>query len=420
MNRLWHLVSSVLQLLCCVPRRCLSTMWAKSATEDSITSKSMSEQLWCRNSSTIFNVFRCANLLARKYPLHLISNCCSVNALDIAIIIALCLTCGCCGVGCCCYFLTWRSKRRQKQRETEKGLCGLVNIGNTCYMNSAIQCLNSILHLTSWCLAQNKSDDQAQNNRPILDAYCELVQWMWSGHRQSVTPHRLKHVVGKYAPLFADYEQKDAHEFLNTLLNAMQSEGMSIFDELFTISTESRIICSGCNYRNYHEEKATFLSLSLKENNQQSPLLLDDLIDDFIQEKKLSGTYCCNHCNDLHEATQKTSLQLPLPRVIIIQLRRFNTLDNYSNEKLTTSVSYPPENMDFGKYISDGTRNQIFYDLTAILIHVGNLKHGHYTTYARFLDSNSWFHYDDQSVRRALEDELISSNAYVLIYTKRD
>lgn len=294
------------------------------------------------------------------------------------------------------------------------GICGLISVGNTCYMNSAIQCLNSIVQLTDWCRQQ-----QPSGNMVVVDAYCDVIQRMWSGTFTCVDPRQLKETMSEYSSLFTDYEQKDCHEFINTLLNAMDAEGAvdhngeSIIHRIFSISTESQVVCSCCQEPDYLNEMTTFLSLPLRDG--PNTLSLVDLFDDFVREKQLDGKYYCPKCDGLQEgATQKTSFRLPLPDVLIIQLQRFQ-FDN-SNDKLSTKVNYPRENLDLGRYMTDKHETErTLYDLSAICIHMGNLKHGHYTTMARHRDGDteSWFYFNDQFFERIANTDVSSEDAYL-------
>ncbi|CAF4349840.1 unnamed protein product, partial [Rotaria magnacalcarata] len=81
----------------------------------------------------------------------------------------------------------------------------------------------------------------------------------------------------------------------------------------------------------------------------------------------------------------------PLPSVIIVQLKRF-TFDD-TDDKLDTFVKYPVQNWKV-----DGSNNSL-YDLAAVSMHVGNLKRGHYTTFARLNGSGQWYHFNDSNIQ---------------------
>ena len=297
----------------------------------------------------------------------------------------------------------------------EPGLCGLTNIGNTCFMNSAIQCLSNIPQLTEWAKTQLIS----KRKKSVAQAYASLIQSMWSGDNSCVTPRTIKQRVSQYAPIFSDFAQKDSHEFMNSLLNALHSElaandsleeQSSIVTDLFRICTESVVTCLQCGTHESTEETTYCLPLPLGEDEQVS---LTMLVNDFTKEEQLDGQYYCSHCQDLRQAKQKTSISCPLPPVIIVQLKRFSF--DGTDAKLNTLVHYPVVNW---KVLENDAST---YNLIGVSMHVGNLKRGHYTANARLNGSGRWYHFNDSFFTPVDDSDcLVNRDAYVLIYLKNN
>jgi ubiquitin carboxyl-terminal hydrolase 8 len=308
-----------------------------------------------------------------------------------------------------------KQKKDHKKQSFQSGLCGLTNIGNTCYMNSAIQCLSNIPQLTEWAKKQQSSKHQ----KTVTQAYSSLIQSMWSGDNSYVIPHDIKQRVSQRAPIFSDYAQKDSHEFMNSLLNALHSEfeendsseeRSSIVTDLFRIQTESGVKCLHCGTYDSTEETTYCLPLPLGDESEVS---LETLLNNFVKEEQLDGEYYCSNCQELRLATQKTSILHPLPPVIIVQLKRF-TFDE-TNDKLNALVTYPIVNWKV-----DDNDNSL-YDLVAVSMHVGNLKRGHYTTYARLNASDQWYDFNDSTFEPVNNINcLVNRNAYVLVYLKKN
>uniref|UniRef100_A0A667ZY97 Ubiquitin carboxyl-terminal hydrolase n=1 Tax=Myripristis murdjan TaxID=586833 RepID=A0A667ZY97_9TELE len=117
----------------------------------------------------------------------------------------------------------------QGRQSERSGLCGLSNLGNTCFMNSAVQCLSNIPPLTEYFLKDKYTDELNEDNPlgmkgEIARAYAELIKQVWSGKYSYVTPRPFKTQVGRFAPQFSGYQQQDSHELLAFLLDGLHED----------------------------------------------------------------------------------------------------------------------------------------------------------------------------------------------------
>lgn len=161
------------------------------------------------------------------------------------------------------------------------GVCGLRNQGNTCFMNSGLQCLMSCRKLSEYFINRTREGavDRHPSNASLVDGYSELIAQVHGGEARVVTPSKIKASMGAVYEEYKENEEQDAVEFVTRLLDMLHeglaekaagsrkaSEGLvgtgrSIVTDLFFFELGSTLTCKGCGRSKVSVEPGMCLSL---------------------------------------------------------------------------------------------------------------------------------------------------------------
>ncbi|KAM5351565.1 hypothetical protein ACJ41O_004288 [Fusarium nematophilum] len=119
--------------------------------------------------------------------------------------------------------------RMGKKSGRSIGAVGLQNLGNTCYMNSALQCVRSVEELTKYFLTDEYADEVNKTNPlgyngKVAMAYGNLLKDIYMEGKGSVIPRDFKTTVGRCRATFSGWGQQDSQEFLGFLLDGLQED----------------------------------------------------------------------------------------------------------------------------------------------------------------------------------------------------
>lgn len=336
---------------------------------------------------------------------------------------------------------------------------GLANLGNTCFLNSALQCLlntaelNNFLDKGTYKQRLTKTPDAS-----ILSEYDELRKSMSAHETGTMRPGKFVsavHQVARYKQkdIFTGFAQNDLPEFLLFIVDCFNmaikrsviisvdgtpknekdklaiscysaikrmyeseySEMLGIFFGIHTsiinASTEDRKLLSTS------PEPFFILSLPIPITNPTPTIY--DCFDLYTSEEQLIGEnqYVVDETTREKVNATKRILFWSLPNVLIIDLKRFIVSGN-KMFKYTGNVGFSPtERLDLSKYVVGYNSASYKYELYGVCNHMGGLMGGHYTAYIK-KSGGQWWHFNDASVSQMKEDAVCSPNAYCLFYKK--
>ncbi|XP_069133795.1 ubiquitin carboxyl-terminal hydrolase 44-like [Argopecten irradians] len=273
-----------------------------------------------------------------------------------------------------------------------------------------------------------------------------LFRVLWSGRWAQVSPHALLQAVWLAIPTFKGYAQQDAQEFLCELLDKVQQElaavndAKDIVNETFQGELVSQVTCLKCKNISETHEPYMDLSLEFPERYQitkknikvaQDMCHVTEMLAKFTDIEKLEGKiYSCEKCNKsrsgkspakvLYTEAQKQILVKKLPNVLRLHLKRFRWSGRFHREKILTHAAFD-ELLDMKPFCdtSQGGTEEYQYRLQGVVIHHGKgFGCGHYTSCCWSVEGDSWVDCNDARMRLCQLEDVLLSQAYILVYTK--
>jgi ubiquitin carboxyl-terminal hydrolase 2/21 len=338
-----------------------------------------------------------------------------------------------------------------------KGLTGLANLGNTCFLNSCMQIISHTTELNNILEdGEYKKKLAVFRDKKFIVESKMLVEWdnlrklMWSKNCVVSPGGFLKAVHNaarqKNRDIFTGFSQNDFQEFLLFMVDCFhiglhREVEMNIKGQIITNKDIIAKKCYTMMKNMYEKEYSEILDLfygihvSLLVNKDDKtvstvpePFFIIDLplsdnksiniidcFNKYTENEKLEGEngWFNEKTNEKEDVTKKIVFW-SLPDVLVISLKRFN----YNGRKIKKPVDIEVDNLDLNKYVNGYNNTKYIYELYGTSNHTGGTLGGHYTSTIKV--DNNWYIFNDTNVKKIDFDGKNNSQAYCLFYRKKN
>jgi ubiquitin C-terminal hydrolase len=357
----------------------------------------------------------------------------------------------------------------------QNGCCGgvpkgFLNLGNTCFLNSTLQCLaylppfcQSLMDMPSLSSKNGASSENQRNQGKRITIILRNLFRQVHGAKNQTGGAIMPRAIVTAVPLlsasgsrtgykFRPGRQEDAHEFLVHLLDAMNhgelreaginqnSSGWrdrlpiprldetTFVHRVFGGYLRSQVKCTHCGYCSNTYDPFLDLSLQVSQKSCQS---VAHAFMEYTRKETLDSKnkWKCSGCKKLVCAQKQLTVFRP-PLSLCLQLKRFSYsglgfggggyrqgYGSGGGRKISKPIQFLAQ---MNLALSDG--RSCAYALSGVVIHVGgSASSGHYTAYVKKPGAEKWYSMDDSFVEPVSERTVLQQrDAYILFYSRQE
>ncbi|NXG40886.1 UBP42 hydrolase, partial [Psilopogon haemacephalus] len=309
-------------------------------------------------------------------------------------------------------------------QQTQSVGVGLQNLGNTCFLNSTLQCLTYTPPLANYMLSLEHTQSCHEEGFCMMCTMETHVNQVLCCSNNAIKPTSVINGLKRIGKHFHFGSQEDAHEFLCFTVDALQkaclngstkldrsSQATTLIYQIFGGYLRSRVKCLNCKAVSDTYEPFLDITLDIKAVTSVTRAL-----EQFVKPEQLDGenSYKCSKCKKMVPASKRYTIHRA-SNVLTISLKRFA---NFTGGKINKDVKYP-EYLDLRAYMSQSIGEPLIYALYAVLVHSGfNCNAGHYLCFIK-AGNGLWYRMNDASVELSDIKTVLNQQAYVLFYIRR-